>query len=315
MTDRPLADVLVHADWSVSPKKRWVARAAWASGWTVTTVELVGPASAFVAGLLNAAATRRVVAGFDFPIGLPTTYGEKTGEPDFPAFLRGVGAGRWSRFANIARSADEISIEQPFYPAGSTGGVTQAALIRGHGESHFDDLRRQCERATSKRRAACPIFWTLGGNQVGRGALSGWVEVVKPAQAGGAYVWPFDGNLQDLTGPPGLVIAETYPAEAYGHVGVRFAQSESKTSQAQRRSKANAIFGWADRSAVELSEPVHALINDGFGNGKSGEDQFDALMGLLGMIEVADRRRPASGPSRAIDRWEGWIFGQQAQQA
>lgn len=311
MTERPLVDVLTHADWSVSPKKRWVACAEWSGGWKVTAVEPVGPTSTFVAALLRAAATRRVLAGFDFPIGLPRSYGAKTGETDFSAFLRGVGSGRWSHFAEIARTPEEISIERPFYPAGSTGGVTQAALIEAHGEAAFDDLRRECERATTTRRAACPIFWTLGGNQVGRGALSGWVEVVKPAQAGGASVWPFDGSLEDLSARPGLVIAETYPAEAYGHVGVRFASGESKTNQSHRRGKAASIQGWAEEHKVAFAEPVRGLIDDGFGDGKSGEDQFDALMGLLGMIDVADGRRLASAPERETDPWEGWIIGQQ----
>jgi hypothetical protein len=312
MTDRPLVDLLVHADWSVSPKKRWVARAECSDVWMVTAVEPVGLTPAFVADLLGAATARRVLAGFDFPIGLPRSYGAKTGEADFSAFLRGIGSGRWSRFADIARTADEISIERPFYPAGSTGGVTQAALIEGHGEAVFDDLRRLCERATAKRRAACPIFWTLGGNQVGRGALSGWVEVVKPTQAGGAFVWPFDGSLKDLSELPGLVIAETYPAEAYRHVGVCFAQAESKTNQSHRKSKADAIHAWADRHAVKLATSVVSLIDDGFGDTKSGEDQFDALMGLLGMIEVADGRRSAAPPGRKTDPWEGWIMGQSA---
>lgn len=135
MTDHPLADLLVHADWSVSPKKRWAARAEWSGGWTVTAVEPVGPTPSFVADLLRAAAVRRVLAGFDFPIGLPRSYGAKTGETDFSAFLRGIGTGRWSRFADIARRPDEIAIERPFYPAGSTGGVTQAALVEAHGRA------------------------------------------------------------------------------------------------------------------------------------------------------------------------------------
>lgn len=135
MTETPLVDVLAHADWSVSPKKRWVARAEWSEGWTVTAVEPVGPTPTFVAALLRAAATRRVLAGFDFPIGLPRSYGAKTGEADLSAFLRSLGNGRWSRFADIARTPDEISIERPFYPAGSTGGVTQAALIMGRPRS------------------------------------------------------------------------------------------------------------------------------------------------------------------------------------
>jgi hypothetical protein len=136
--------------------------------------------------------------------------------------------------------------------------------------------------------------------------------VVNPAQIGGAAIWPFDGSLEDLFAQTGLVISETYPAEAYGHVGVRFAQTESKTNQSHRRTKAAAIHAWADRHAVELADPVASLINDGFGETKRGEDQFDALMGLLGMIEVADRRRPASAPGQATDPWEGWILGQSA---
>ena len=310
MTDRPLLDLLVHADWSVSPKKRWVARAEWAAGWTVTSVQPVGPTTAFVGDLLTAASTRRVLAGFDFPIGLPSSYGAKTGEGDFSAFLRGIGTGRWSGFADVARMAEEVSIERPFYPARSLKGVTRDELIQGLGVPRFDDLFRQCERGTGERRAACPIFWTLGGQQVGKGALSGWVEVVKPAQAGGASVWPFDGSLEDLTTQPRLIIAETYPAEAYGHVGVRFAQSESKTKQPHRKSKAEAIHAWADRHSVELVASVVSLIEDGFGDTKSGEDQFDALMGLLGMIEVAAGRRSAAPPGRAADPWEGWIMGQ-----
>lgn len=310
MTGRPLVDLLVHADWGVNPKKRWAAHAKWLDGWTVTAVEPVGPTPPFVAGLLRAARTYRVLAGFDFPIGLPNSYGAKTGEADFSTFLERMGAGRWARFANVATCAEEISIERPFYPARPLKGVTRDELIQGLGVPRFYDLFRQCERGTGGRRAACPIFWTLGGQQVGKGALSGWVEVVKPAQAGGASVWPFDGSLERLSQEPGLVIAETYPGEAYGHVGVRFAQAESKTKQSHRRSKADAIHAWADRHAVRMAATVVSLIDDGFGDAKSGEDQFDALMGLLGMIEVADGRRSAAPPGRATDPWEGWIIGQ-----
>lgn len=308
-SNSPLADILIHADWSVSPKKRWAASAVRRDGWTVISVAPVGPTPAFVESLVKAGAARRVLAGFDFPIGLPRTYGDKTGETNFAAFLRVVGKGRWSRFADIARDVGEVAVERPFYPAGSTGGVTQAALIAAHGETTFDALRRRCERATPTRRAACPIFWTLGGNQVGRGALSGWLEVVKPAQTAGARLWPFDGDLAELLSEAGLVIAETYPAEAYSHVGVRFGHAESKKNQQHRQAKAEAIFSWADQCGVTIDAQVRERVNDGFGSGTSGEDQFDALLGLLGLIEVADGRRAAQ-PGRTSDPWEGWIIGQ-----
>lgn len=206
-SNNTLADILIHADWSVSPKKRWAASAVRGDGWTVTSVAPVGPTPAFVESLVKAGAARRVLAGFDFPIGLPRTYGDKTGETNFAAFLRVVGKGRWSRFADIARETSEVAVERPFYPAGSTGGVTQAALIAGHGETTFDALRRQCERATPTRRAACPIFWTLGGNQVGRGALSGWMEVVSllrplvPISGHSMAIWPNFSARPDWSSP------------------------------------------------------------------------------------------------------------------
>ena len=108
------------------------------------------------------------------------------------------------------------------------------------------------------------------------------------------------------------MLAETDPAEAYGHVGVVFRPSESKTRQEDRISRSDAIFGWASRTEVHLSESVTALISDGFGADKAGEDRFDALLGLCGMIEVVTGRRgEGSHPQRSA--WEGWILGQLSQ--
>jgi hypothetical protein len=64
----------------------------------------------------------------------------------------------------------------------------------------------------------------------------------------------------------------------------------------------------ADLSIV-LSEELKATIQDGFGTRKSGEDPFDAVIGLLGMIEVVEGRRPAAPAAIPNVQWEGWIFG------
>jgi hypothetical protein len=42
-------------------------------------------------------------------------------------------------------------------------------------------------------------YWTLGGNQVGKAAIDGWQNVVRPALALGASLWPFDGSLENLS--------------------------------------------------------------------------------------------------------------------
>ena len=94
-----------------------------------------------------------------------------------------------------ARLPSEIAITRPFYPRSSSKGVTRAELVAGLGVSSFDDLLRICERRTEHRQAACSLFWTLGGNQVGKGALTGWQEIIRPALLRGAKPWPFDAFL------------------------------------------------------------------------------------------------------------------------
>ena len=302
--------LLIHSDWSVSPNKRWAARARLGDdGWLIEAVEPVGDCPAFVRSLVAASQQEAVLAGFDFPIGVPDAYGARTGLSSFPDLLAQIGQGRWARFGDIAREPSEIGLERPFYPAGASAGLKQADLLVAHGVGALDELRRLCERQTRDRRAACPLFWTLGGNQVGRAALAGWTEVIKPALAAAARLWPFDGSLASLSERPGLVLAETYPAEAYGHVGVVFRSSESKTRQEDRASKADAILGWASQHEVHLSASVRSFIADGFGADKAGEDRFDALLGLCGMIEVVSGRRAEGGhPDGSV--WEGWILGQ-----
>ena len=65
--------------------------------------------------------------------------------------------------------------------------------------------------------------WTLGGNQVGKAAISGWRELLAPARRAGIDVgrWPFDGALAALLSTRRFVVAETYPGEVYEHLGLR----------------------------------------------------------------------------------------------
>lgn len=304
---------LIHADWSIAADKRWMAAAERINGrWRIFEIRKVGTADDFVRNLVSAAQTEPLIAGFDFPIGVPASYGARTGLPNFTALLQSVGKGPWSQFSIVARSPGEISLHRPFYPAGAQAGLKQSALLDAHGVASLDALRRTCERATRDRRAACPVFWTLGGNQVGRGALSGWNEVIGPALAAGAALWPYHGDLSSLLERQrGLVLVETYPAEAYGHVGVKFRSNESKRRRADRSAKSGDILGWAERHDVALTSEVRTMVLTGFGEDAAGEDRFDALMGLLGMVEVLEGRR-SECPSLPLEivRWEGWILGQ-----
>ena len=123
-----------------------------------------------------------LLSGFDFPIGLPESYGQKTGLGDFCSALDAFGYGSWSKFYDVADIADEISLSRPFYPRRSSSTARQIHLLEAHGCRSIEDLLRRCERATTSRRAASSLFWTLGGNQVGKAAISGWKEIVGPAR-------------------------------------------------------------------------------------------------------------------------------------
>ncbi|PWR23045.1 DUF429 domain-containing protein [Zavarzinia compransoris] len=294
---------LVHADWSVDRRKRFAARAVWSGGrWLVSAPAPVGD------GFLDELLAAPVLAGFDFPIGLPDAYGRRTGFADFRAALAAFGEGAWADVFTVADRVAEVGLHRPFYPARATAGVRQAPFLAAHGVAALDELHRRCERATARRRAAAALFWTLGGNQVGKAAIAGWREVIRPALARGAKLWPFDGPLASLSG---TVLAECYPGEIYDHLGCRFQGGDSKRRQDDRRARAAPLLDWAARHDVVFELPARAAVLAGFGPAPTGEDAFDALIGLLGLIEVAAGHRPP-GPEEdpVIRRFEGWILGQ-----
>jgi hypothetical protein len=294
---------LVHSDWSVSPKKRWTATAVRSSsGWSVaclqqTPVDLVDYLFDF---------SGHTLAGFDFPIGLPLFYSTSAGL-DFRELISDASSARLRRFLTPVETLFDVSIDQPFYRKHPKGG-RHLVLCQRLGCETIDDLLRECDKKTKIRSRAEAIFWTVGAKQVGKAALAGWCEVLIAAVAQGASVWPFDGPLSSLVSNR-LTIAETYPAEAYQHIGM--ARTIRKRSQTGRKAAADIMIEWSARHDVTFAEPIKAKILSGFGEGKDGEDPFDAVAGLCGMIEVADgRRAEAPHSEKCIKREEGWILGQ-----
>ena len=250
---------LIHADWSTAAAKRWAVEARRIdTGWLVEAPRLVGPVTLFVEGLLRE--PQPTLAGFDFPIGLPATFGRQTGCAGFGEAIEQFGFGMWSRFYDVAERAEDISIHRPFYPRVSSASARQAHLLEALGVADINALRRECERATSDRRAACSLFWTLGGNQVGKAAISGWREVVQPARRAGALLWPFEGELPTLAKAGRLVLCETYPAEAYGHVGVRFRPGGSKQRQEDRRDSTARLAARCELHNIRLTPAMMELV-------------------------------------------------------
>ncbi|MEX2374146.1 MAG: hypothetical protein WD942_00990, partial [Dehalococcoidia bacterium] len=311
-----LPELVVHADWGSNPRKRWMCVAERTEdGYRVSAPEQVGDPEVLLARLRDRADGGAVLVGFDFPLGLPAAYARNAGIERFREVLPELGQGRWDRFFDVAERADEIGLERPFYPSGSEKGSKQQYLIDALGVRSIDDLLRICERANGMRGPASSLFWTLGPKQVGKAAILGWKQVLLPAIAHGdlpVWLWPFDGVLQELIAKGGIVVAETYPAEACLHLGITPpGRGWAKTLQKGRRAQAPAIRGWLERRDVEFARDLVALIDDGFGAGSDAEDPFDALLGLMSMLEVSLGHRSEGAPQDAVIRTvEGWILGQ-----
>jgi hypothetical protein len=314
--------LIAHCDWSKIPNKRWMAVAIrCANKFLPSAPEPVLASDE----LLSHLGKRRqevgpLVVGFDFPIGIPRAYGNAIALQDFRTALMTFGKGVWADWFKPAERASDINIRRPFYPqrSGKRGTVKKYHLTRAL-ELSDDQLLRHCEKPLEGQRAACPLFWTLGPNQVGKAAINGWSEVLIPALSSKIMrtaLWPFDGEITHLLQEFECVLCETYPAMAYRHLGCCFAPRESKRNQCHRRSKGQRLQAWFDARGFQPTRDVVAEIENGFGDRAIGEDRFDAFVGLLSMIDVVTGAGIADVPTDAnIRRWEGWILGRGARHA
>ena len=309
--------VIAHADWSKDPRKRWMAIAVLKPDhhWYVINLVKVLDLSGLFHNLKSLQAHGScILTGYDFPIGIPMCYAEQAGITDFLQLLPGLGHGEWEQFYNPARKPGEISLHRPFYPA-PPGSSKRLHLELGLGLS-FKQLYRLCEVSHENRRAACPLFWTMGGQQVGKAAITGWRDLLSPAMADhelNLKIWPFSGPFTELCSPGSLVVVETYPAEFYWQLGLTFssARRKSKRRQSDRLAVSGQLISWASTHGLKLSASLKTRIVDGFGSGRDGEDQFDALIGLYGMINIVMGCHVVWEPGLPrLREIEGWIFGQ-----
>ena len=305
------AVIVAHADWGVDPRKRWVSVATGdlLDGWSAAPSRPMRDTFD-----LRSEFARRcdetLVVGFDFPIGLPRSYADRAGVRDFLELLPCLGREQWADFFWVADLADEISIGRPFYPrtAHVRGAKKQAHLTAALGLV-ARELRRRCELRQPGRSAACPLFWTVGGNQVGKAALTGW-QMLQAHPSGALSYWPFEGRFDDLIASRHTVVVETYPAEFYGHLGLP--RVIGKRRQANRAALAPRLYSVALRLGIRLEPGLREQIDIGFGATSHGEDAFDAFVGLVGMINVLSGSRSSGEPrdDHHVTTVEGWILGQ-----
>jgi hypothetical protein len=313
-----LPSVVAHADWSVDRGKRLMAIArlvpgSAGDGFSYLVVSLA--AAPDVRGddidlfqvLGDMSRPGRSMVGFDFPIGLPSRYAAAAGIGSFPEFLEAFGSPPWQEFDVVAERPSQITLRRPFYPF-RPGGASRENLYRGLGLSAAG-LRRRCEKTDAET-----LFWTLGGKQVGKAALDGW-RLLRQARRRepGIALWPFDGPLPDLLAGTGrVVVTETYPREYYRHLGAPArGQRWSKRRRQDRLTRIPGLLRWAQSLAVTWDARVLQRVTDGFSDGKTGEDEFDAVVGLLAMIGVVTGTIATGEPrdDAAVLATEGWILG------
>ena len=306
------ATIVAHADWSVDPRKRWVAVARRDNdAWHLAAPEPVGEVATFLARLRAAAQGGAVALGVDLPIGLPRAYAARLTERDFLHFLTTT-ASR-PDFFQVCATLDEIHPDRPFYPSRGIAGMTRASHAAALGLDGAAALSRACDRATSERPAGAPLFWTLGANQTGKAAIAAWQAMLLPALASRDTIrlWPFDGAFRALLSPGTVTLAETYPAEALRHLNIRL--NGSKRRQSDRAAVVAPLCSAMTALAVLPDPALDAAANDGFGADAAGEDRFDCVLGVLCVLNVLAGNRPDTTPDDTwIKRWEGWVLGQTA---
>jgi hypothetical protein len=342
-TDIRWPELIVHCDWSKDEHKRWMAKAELCNGkyktYPPVKVDEIGTFVDRVAK--ERGPNSSALIGFDFPIGVPAAYATQieisqfpSGKRDFIELLERLGKGDWANFYTVQDDVNKVGIHQPFYPDKYKGEVTQAPFLRKLGVTTLNDLRRRCdlrqpaiqEEHRPARRAACPIFWTLGGNQVGKGAIAGWKEVLAPAvETRVATIWPFHGTLAHTLKPGSTVLAETYPTQYHHRL---FGQElRGKRLCSKRKEVAGKWLELAREWKIDLDPALSRAISNGFSTGSecakvpagqkekpdNNDDAFDAAIGLFGMIDAIQNYSPALEPKdTAVQKIEGWIFGQPA---
>ena len=309
-----LPTLVYHADWSSSPAKRWCAKATLGSDgrYTASAPQPVGELAGLLKNLRSEAGKESsVFAGFDFPIGVPEHYAKRARIANFPEFLSKLGTAGWEDFYSVCETPEQVSIHRPFFPFRYEDGCSQQQLLNGHDAQNIEALLRRCELGGEGKRQACSLFWTIGGNQVGKAAIVGWRDVLAPALGNDSAIrlWPFEGLLPSLLAPGALVVAETYPAECYGWFSD--APLGSKGDPENRKKFGALLLAWAGSNNVIVDSGLDKEMRGGYLTGE--DDAFDAVVGLFGMLQVCIEQRLTGEPrDKATSEVEGWILGRQS---
>jgi len=305
-----LPSLVIAADWSTDERKRWMVRAERVDScaYIVYPPEPVGDKATLISRLRSQVREgESLLIGFDFPIGLPAKYAQRVGVTSFRDAMSQFGRDRWKSFYSIS---DSPNLRQPFSPLPThQTGKYRSKLAKALECQDLSALRRRCELKTSTRRAAECLFFTMGGAQVGAAAIVGWRDVIQTTLEN-IKLWPFDGDLSSLLSEQGVTIAEIYPAEAYLHLDIKIGRGTGRT-KTSRDDRKKAAMRWSSAFStgqIRLSNAAQSWVEWGF----RSEDDFDAMAGLLSMLQIVTGLRSCDVPDTVeVKQIEGWILGQE----
>lgn len=314
----PALRVVAHADWSIQPSKRQCCVAVRDSGqWIIDMprpVAAISQPAALAQTISQRAGGGFALLGIDAALGLPAAWGNRAGVTHFRPFLtQTLRKPAWHAFWEPAERPEQIALQRPFYPR-RPGGTKQQHLVDALGLRDAHQLRRQCDRRRDGAPTPCPIFWTMGANQVGKATLSAWREMLIPALLDPNFdlrMWPFDGGLYECTRGD-LAVAEVYPGEVARWLMLPLAASGGKRRQQARAEQAPLLWAALSRVHARPDAQLAEAIDRGFGDAPTGEDAFDAFVGVLGGLLCCGAQRtvwqPSDGP---VAHLEGWVLGRE----
>jgi mutator protein MutT len=296
---------IVSVDWAKGVKGRAVYTAyPMPGGWRI---ERPGPPNcgwSFEEVLSLAQVLSRPVGGsclvaIDAVLGLPSSYGLRTGAEGFPSAmecLEGCGA-----LERPIGDPSEWRPDSPFFAVNTGEGGLNRFIERAGGRS---SVFRQLERITE----ANPVFATSGmPGTVGSGSVALWRELLAVRRAAEINfgIWPFEVELDEIETGGRPVIAESYPRACYAVALAKTLPANllrlSKTNAAERqiRLKELSEAAWLKEAGVEISDIEWA---------QRSEDDFDALMQATALVRLISSAVPIS--SVIVDPiWEGGILG------
>ena len=267
-------DTVIVVDWSAanvpSPAKPsadaiWMAVAR-LGGCDVSYHRTRALAEAALVEVLNAEARvgRRVLAGFDFPLGYPQGFAARlTGKPLarevwswLEAHLLDNPDNRSNRFELAAGINVRFGGAGPFWgrPAGLDLPALPARKLVDYAGLGFAE-RRLVETVVPRAQPVWKLYTT---GSVGSQALTGLPMIARLARRAGCAVWPFE------RADTPLVLAEVYPSLLAGDVTQAVAGGEIKDA-AQVRLLATALW------ALSARDGLRTLLDAGVGPAQAEE--------------------------------------------